>query len=224
MPRDTLTRPLIVGAAIELLDVEGLTGLTMRRLGGKLGAVPTAVYWHVGGRDELIALAADEVWAEVGLPGPAEHGWRPAATTMATDLYSMITRHPWLVPAMSNHLLYGPGKARHDDHLLAVYEAAGLTSDGADEASTTVFAFVLGLAVGATAETAWRARLRRADDGDQRLAEAMAQVSEIARQFPRLRSRAAPEAAAHHDDRLTAGLARILDGIEAESRASGPRP
>jgi len=36
-------------------------------------------------RNSLIALAADGAWAEVGLPDPAEVGWRTAASQMATS-------------------------------------------------------------------------------------------------------------------------------------------
>ena len=61
MPRDTLTRDQIVTAAIGLLDAEGLEGLNMRALGTLLGSAATAVYWHVGSKDNLIALAADQV-------------------------------------------------------------------------------------------------------------------------------------------------------------------
>src|SRR5947209_15413288 len=59
MPRDTLTREQIVSAAIDLLDAEGLEGLNMRALGQRLGSAATSVYWHVGSKDNLIALAAD---------------------------------------------------------------------------------------------------------------------------------------------------------------------
>ena len=65
MPRDTLTREQIVTAAIDLLDAEGLDGLNMRALGQRLGSAPTAVYWHVGSKDNLMALAADQAVATV---------------------------------------------------------------------------------------------------------------------------------------------------------------
>ena len=68
MPRDTLTRDQIVTAAIDLLDAEGLEGLNMRALGQRLGSAATAVYWHVGSKDNLIALAGDQVWSEIALP------------------------------------------------------------------------------------------------------------------------------------------------------------
>lgn len=49
---------------------------------------------------------------------------------MATDLHATLTR-PLLVQALGSHMVYGPGKTRHDDHSLAmVPEAASLTRDG----------------------------------------------------------------------------------------------
>ncbi len=84
MPRDTLTREQIVTAAIELMDADGLDGLNMRALGRRLGSAATAVYWHVGSKGNLIALAADQAWHEIALPDPATTGWRGAAAAMAT--------------------------------------------------------------------------------------------------------------------------------------------
>src|SRR6266508_2568342 len=49
MPRDTLTREQIVRAAIELMDAEGVEGLSMRRLGKRLGSAATAVFAFVLG-------------------------------------------------------------------------------------------------------------------------------------------------------------------------------
>src|SRR6266702_5997259 len=152
MPRDTLTREQIVSAAIDLLDADGLEGLNMRALGQRLGSAATAVYWHVGSKDNLIALAADQVWSAIARPDPAAVGWRAAASAMATDLYVTLTRHPWLAQAFGSQLLYGPGKARHDDHGLAIYEAAGFTGVQADQAAVTVLTLVLGHAHGRSVE------------------------------------------------------------------------
>jgi AcrR family transcriptional regulator len=227
MPRDTLTREQIVRAAVELLDADGAEGLSMRRLGDRLGSVATAVYWHVKSKDDLVVLAADTVWGEVELPDPAEVGWRTAATRIAHDTSTMITRHPWLLPAMTTQLVYGPGKARYDDHCLGVYEAAGFTEADADNAHKTVFAFVLATALGAAAELLWRARVRR-DGGDeeQQLRDTMARASEIAMRFPRLHARIealeGADPAAAGDQSFAFGLQVILDGLQGRLVPANP--
>jgi AcrR family transcriptional regulator len=229
MPRDTLTREQIVTAAIDLLDAEGLDGLNMRALGQRLGSAATAVYWHVGSKDNLIALAADQAWNEIALPGVTATGWRTAATEMATSLHAMLTRHPWLVQAFGSFLLFSPGKARHDDHTLAIYEAAGFTGARADQAAATVFTFVLGNALGSAATASLTRKLSRdGGNADELLRDGMAKAREIAMQFPRLRTRletAATDYGAAPDHSFEFGLQAILDGLEAHlTAAARPGP
>jgi AcrR family transcriptional regulator len=220
MPRDTLTREQIVEAAIGLLDSEGLEGLNLRALGERLGSAATAVYWHVGSKANLITLAGDHVWTEVALPDPTATGWRTAAAQMATDLHAMLTRHPWLVQAFGSYVVFGPGTARHHDHGLAVYEAAGFTGVRADQAMATVFTFVLGSALGPAAVASLTRKLGR-DGGDAQelLADHMADAREVASRFPRLRARlgtAAADYGAAPDDSFEFGLQAILDGLEGQ--------
>jgi AcrR family transcriptional regulator len=223
MPRDTLTREQIVKTAIDLLDDEGLEGLNMRALGQRLGSAATAVYWHVGSKDNLIALAVDQVWHEIPLPDLTATGWRTAATAMATGLHAMLTRHPWLVRAFGSQVLYGTGKARHDDHSLAIYEAAGFTSAQADQAVATVFTFVLGNALGPAATASLTRKLGRdGGNADEQIRDSVAKASEIARQFPRLRARLAAASAdygAAPEGSFEFGLQAILDGLEAQLTA-----
>ncbi|MFC1439663.1 TetR/AcrR family transcriptional regulator C-terminal domain-containing protein [Streptacidiphilus sp. N1-10] len=224
MPRSTLTSEQIVEAAVELLDAEGLEGLNMRALGRRLGSAATAVYWHVGSKDNLVALAADRAWNEVPRPDPAEVGWRAAAATMATELHAMLTRHSWLVQAFGSLPMFGPGKARHDDHILAVYEAAGFPGAQADQAAATVFTFVLGNALGTAATAALTRKLDRdGGDGEQVLSDSMDRAAEVARQFPRLRVRLDRATAADYgaapEHTFEFGLHAVLDGLAARLAA-----
>ncbi|MBE1486878.1 TetR/AcrR family transcriptional regulator C-terminal domain-containing protein [Plantactinospora soyae] len=224
MPRDTLTREQIVQTAIELLDADGLEGLNMRSLGRRLDSAATAVYWHVKSKDNLVTLAGDQVWNEIELPDLHTVDWRGAATSMATDLYAMFTRHPWLVQALASHLFQGPGKARHDDHTLAVYEAAGFVGAEADQAAATVFMFVLGNALGESATASLTRRLSRdGGNAEERFRDTMAQATETAMRFPRLRARLESAAAAGYgtapDDSFEFGLRAIFDGLEAQLAA-----
>lgn len=220
MPRDTLTRDQIVDAAVGLLDDEGLEGLNMRALGKRLGSAATAVYWHVGSKSNLIGLAGDRVWDEITLPDLTTSDWRSAATTMATDLRAMLARHTWLVQAFGAYLMFGPRKARHDDHNLAIYETAGFTAAQADQAAATVFTFVLGNAIGPAAAASLRRELGRDGGDSEKLMDAgMTEAKEVAAQFPRLRARLETAGAGYGaapDSSFDFGLEAILDGMQAQ--------
>ncbi|WAU82534.1 TetR/AcrR family transcriptional regulator [Streptomyces sp. Qhu-G9] len=154
MPRNALSREQIVQAAIALLDSEGVDGLSMRRLGSRLGATGAAVYWHVEGKEEILLLATDAVWRDMPLPDPEDVGWRTAATTMANDLYAMLLQHAWLVRTMPLRSPRGPARTHHDDHLLSEYKAAGFTGSEAEQATRTVLTFVLGTALDSASKAA----------------------------------------------------------------------
>ncbi|MFE4263716.1 TetR/AcrR family transcriptional regulator [Streptomyces sp. NPDC056883] len=49
----------IVEAAIALADAEGLGAVSMQRVAGELGYTAMALYRHVPGKDQLVALMAD---------------------------------------------------------------------------------------------------------------------------------------------------------------------
>ncbi|MFJ4097564.1 TetR/AcrR family transcriptional regulator [Kitasatospora sp. NPDC089913] len=222
MPRNTLTREQIVRTAVDLLDEEGLEGLNMRNLGKRLDSAATAVYWHVKNKDDLVLLAGDLVWHEIALPEePADRAhWRSAAVDLAVGLRAMFGRHPWLVQAFGSHLFHGPGKARYDDHCLALHEAAGFAPADADRIAAAVFTHVLGGALGDAAAVSLDRRLRRdGQDPQEQLDATMARAVEVAREFPRLRARLdGPEAldyAAAPGAEFEEALRALLDGLAA---------
>ncbi len=226
MPREKMTKEQIVRTAAELLDEEGLEGLNMRALGKRLGTVATAVYWHVKNKDDLVVLVGDHVWNEIRLPDLDAVGWREAATSMAVNLHAMLTRHPWMTQAFGSYFMYGPGKARHDDHSLAVYEKAGFVGAEADRAAAAVFTYVLGNALAASATASLARRVGR-DGGDpeELLRQAMAKAEEVAAQYPRLRTRLGTEAAGEYaaapDRTFELGLEALLDGFEGRLGGRG---
>ncbi|MEU6234587.1 TetR/AcrR family transcriptional regulator C-terminal domain-containing protein [Kitasatospora sp. NPDC047058] len=229
MARDTLTREQIVRTAVELLDEEGLEGLNMRSLGKRLGGAATAVYWHVKNKDDLVVLAGDQVWHEIDPPAPGDADWRTAAVGLAVELHAMFGRHPWLVQAFGSHLFYGPGKARFDDHSLALYEQAGFSPADADTVAAAVFTYVLGNALADAAMVSLNRRLvRDGKDPDEALQDTMAKAVEVATAFPRLRARledpSATEYAAGPGQTLERGLRALLSGLEAELAAAPGGP
>jgi hypothetical protein len=125
------------------------------------------------------------------------------------------------VQALSSHLLHGPGKARHDDYSLAVYEKAGFVGGEADRATSVVFTFVLGNALGESAAVSLRRRLRlEGANADDLIRETMTRQAKIAQEFPRLRSRIAgvtdTDYSAAPERSFEFGLDVIFDGLERQ--------
>ncbi|MCD9874991.1 TetR/AcrR family transcriptional regulator [Streptomyces guryensis] len=147
MPRQALQQEQIGQTAIVLLDDGGIESLSMRRLGSRLGITAAALHWHVRSRHDLLLLAADTVWGQIPLPRLEDLEWRPALLAMADNLRSMLSRHPWLLTAMTLQPLDGPCRDRHDEHLIAFCETSGLTRQDAEQAAHSIVAFALGAAL-----------------------------------------------------------------------------
>ncbi len=60
-----------------MIERDGVAGLSMRKVSAEVGLAPTAVYWHLGGREELLNAVLDEVLAE--LPAIRATGRTPRA-------------------------------------------------------------------------------------------------------------------------------------------------
>ncbi|SDQ75290.1 TetR family transcriptional regulator [Microbacterium sp. cf332] len=76
----------VVDAALELLDRVGLPDLSMRRLAEHLGVQPSALYWHVENKQELLAAVSGRILATVTSPP------RPAAASDAGPVLDVAAR------------------------------------------------------------------------------------------------------------------------------------
>jgi AcrR family transcriptional regulator len=91
---------VIVAAALELIDSEGLAGLSTRRLAAALDTFQPAIYRRVADRDALLDLVADAVMAEAGLPEADPSDWRAWLHECALRVRGAWRRHPHAAPLM----------------------------------------------------------------------------------------------------------------------------
>ena len=66
--RSGLTRERLVEAALQLINEEGLDGLSMRALADRLDVKAASLYWHVRDRRELLELLAESILESVARP------------------------------------------------------------------------------------------------------------------------------------------------------------
>ncbi|WP_327095894.1 TetR/AcrR family transcriptional regulator C-terminal domain-containing protein [Nocardia vinacea] len=139
-----LRRDQIVAAAIEVLDADGLGALSMRKLGAKLDAGATSLYWHVANKDELLELVLDEIWGLVRIPDPDQASWREVVTTYAYNFRLTMLDHTWVTTLIGSLPSVGPKAFELSDRLRRSFIGAGFTGIDIYLASSTVTSYVLG--------------------------------------------------------------------------------
>lgn len=140
--RAPLDRAAVVDAGIALADEAGVDALTMRRLAERLGFKAMALYNHVSGKDELLALMADAIALEIDVEFDGSD-----PLTVIRD-HAIATRrafvaHPWAPEIWLRHV---PGAARtdHMETILRAFDHSGLPADLAHHGFHAVTNHVLG--------------------------------------------------------------------------------
>src|ERR671919_363897 len=70
-----LSRERVVEAGLKLVDREGVSALTMRRLGRELGVEAMSLYGYVRNKDDLVEAVVQRVYGELSLP-PVNGSWQ----------------------------------------------------------------------------------------------------------------------------------------------------
>ncbi len=104
--RVPLDRDRIIAAAIEFIDEQGLPGLTMRRLGDRLGVEAMSLYRYVPGKEDLLdavveslmlALAQDE-----DVLSTPRDGWQDFLQRLAHGVRRVALAHPKVFPLLAS--------------------------------------------------------------------------------------------------------------------------
>jgi AcrR family transcriptional regulator len=138
---DALSRERIAGAAVELLDVAGESGLTFRALAARLETGPGAIYWHVANKSELLLAAADAVLPPMEAAGDAPP---EVIRSIALGVFDAIQAHPWLGTQLSHHPSQ-PAVLRIFEGIGRQVQALGVPAAAQFTAASTVLNFILGV-------------------------------------------------------------------------------
>jgi AcrR family transcriptional regulator len=125
-----LDEDVIAEAALEIAR-HRLADLTMRSLSARLRVSPGALYKHVPGRDELIALVVEKV---LGLAPPLSSesgdGWL-ALRAHVLGMQALMDEHPGLDQVIVSHSPESPQANLLRSNGIAALKAEGLTHDDA---------------------------------------------------------------------------------------------
>ncbi len=143
--QEPLSRERIVSAAVELLDTVGESGLTFRALAERLATGPGAIYWHVTGKTELLAAAAEAVLTTTIAADDTDTTPQEAIRSLALGLFDAIDAHPWVgtplaLPPAQSPMLRVFERIGRQIQALRVPETAQFT------ATSALMSYILGVA------------------------------------------------------------------------------
>jgi AcrR family transcriptional regulator len=104
--RVPLDRDRIISAAIAFIDEQGLPGLTMRRLGDRLGVEAMSLYRYVPGKEDLLDAVVESLvlsmeYDDEVLTRP-ENGWQDFLQRLAHGVRRVALLHPKAFPLVAS--------------------------------------------------------------------------------------------------------------------------
>jgi TetR/AcrR family transcriptional regulator, tetracycline repressor protein len=87
-----LSRDAVIQAALDLLDTDGVEGLSMRAVAERLGVRAASLYWHLRDKEQLLESVAAAVLDRVEVAISAS-GWRSPVAAACDELAEFLTTH-----------------------------------------------------------------------------------------------------------------------------------
>ena len=224
--RPQLTRERVVAEALAVIAHDGAEALTMRRLAARLGVVPGALYHHVGNKQRLQDLVLDNVLADVDLDLDPTLGWTEQLKLLAHRLRQVLEDHPGVAGILKTRDPLGPHSLALAEAFLGPLRAAGFGDREAGLAFFLLVDYTIGFAVSGPPTSVNEQRVR-----DPAIRSQLHQFfgSLPPERFPALVALGEHVWVDNRDERFTAGLQVLVDGLEHARRsphrpALGPRP
>ena len=222
-PRSTRGRPAkaplseaaIVDAAVEILRLEGMDALSMRRVAAALDTGAGSLYVYVAGREGLIEAVFDRVVTGVELEPPDPRRWRDQLVLVVERTRDALVAHPGIAAAAMVDPPRTTATMRLLENLLGLLLAGGLAPRDAAWTADTLFAQVTHAAV--EAEIRQMSSSELADD----VAASFARLP--AEKFPLITAHAATLVSGDFTERFRYAVDIVIDGALARTAGKAPQ-
>ncbi|MGK8525334.1 TetR/AcrR family transcriptional regulator [Nocardia asteroides] len=119
-----LSREVIVETGLRVLDRDGASALTMRRVAQELDTGAASLYVYVANREDLLAAMLDHVLGAVREPAGAD--WRQRLTALVDATVAVMSRHEGLALVALGEIPSSPNALRLVELMLGALVEAGL--------------------------------------------------------------------------------------------------
>ena len=144
-----VSRPIILQAALGIIDRDGIDGLSMRRLSEEVGRDPTVLYRHVSSKAALLDGVAEIVLEQLRVD-TADPDWVGQLRTVAHEFRRLALTHPKVVALLVTRPLATPlgqrppGMLRPLEDVLALLTSSGFSGADALHIYRVLFGYLHG--------------------------------------------------------------------------------
>src|SRR6476619_620234 len=208
-----VSRPMILQAALRIIDRDGSDGLSMRRLSEEVGRDPTVLYRHVPSKAALLDGVAEMVLGQLRVD-TEDPDWTGQLRAVAHDFRRLALAHPNVVPLLVTRPLATPlgqrpiGMLRPLEDVLTLLTSAGFSGADALHIYRLLFFYFHG-----HIPTEIQEVIERPDETDDVLRLGLHRLPVT--QFPQVRALASALATFDGAAALDRGLDLLLFGLTA---------
>lgn len=206
--REPLSPDRIVGKALELVEREGLTGFSFRKLAGDLGCEAMSIYYHYPSKAHLFdAMVASCLRKVAWLPTDAP--WREALRHGLAEFRRIAQKNPAFFQFLALYRMNSEAGLTVLETILVIFRNAGFTPRQSAKYFRLLSYYVVGAALDETSGYA---------KGPSAVEPVPGEI--VARDYPTVASVGPYFGPEGFDQTFFAGLDLLLDGIEKAHQPS----
>ncbi|MFJ6630967.1 TetR/AcrR family transcriptional regulator C-terminal domain-containing protein [Streptomyces sp. NPDC091376] len=143
-PREPLSRDRIVGAALVIIDEEGMDALSMRRIAARLGVQAMSLYNHVRSKDDILDGVTEFITTDMHMPQRMTGDWEDGIRSIAYGFRQASLRHPRACELVLMRQLSTPTALAPVDTMIAMMLDHGFDEETAVHALRLFISFQVG--------------------------------------------------------------------------------
>jgi AcrR family transcriptional regulator len=121
-----LSRDVVVSTALEILEREGLSGLSLRRVAAALDTGAASLYVYLANLEELHSLMLDRALGAVRLPKARSSPWRDRLKALLLSYFRVLYERQGLAQIAMSTIPFGPNSLRIWEMLLGLLKEGGV--------------------------------------------------------------------------------------------------
>lgn len=142
-PKPTLSREMVIEAALELVDTEGLAALNLRKLAGRMGISAMTPYHYFKDKADLLTAMVGHALAPLASDLDPSLSWDSQIDAAMRDFHHTLEQHPGVVDL----IIAEADMVRLDDFrqgLITTLQKAGLSRARSADVLRSLTSYILG--------------------------------------------------------------------------------